>query len=100
MPKKQNKYKNAFVTGYNEKQEEAEKQSKLKHKHKIEDENVLVVEKTNTWKFTIRVLILLVKTAAWIILVAFAAVGVLSLIYPETRMELFYLISKIFHSIF
>lgn len=100
MPKKQNKYKNAFVSGYNKKLEEAEKQSKLKHKHKIEDENVLIVEKTNTWKFTIRVLILLVKTAAWIILVAFAAVGVLSLIYPETRMELFYLISKIFHSIF
>lgn len=100
MPRKQKKYKNAFVTGYNKKLEEVEKQSKLKHKHKIEDENVLIVEKTNTWKFTIRVLMLLVKTVAWIILVAFAAVGVLSLIYPETRMELFYLISKIFHSIF
>ena len=100
MPKKQNKYKNAFVSAYNAKQQEAEKQIKLKHKHQINDENVLVIEKSNAWKFTVQILLLLVKTVAWIILVTLAAVGVLSLIYPPTRQEIFNLLTKIFHSIF
>ena len=80
-----NKYRTGLVKEYNQKkQEEAEEQRK-REKYNITDENVKVVEKSNTVKFLVRLLILAVKTAAWIALIILAAVGVICLIYPETR---------------
>ena len=68
---------------------------KVAKKHHIIDENVVVVEKSNTLKFIIRILVLFLKTAAWITLIILAAVGILCLIYPETRAALFDVLSGI-----
>ena len=53
------------------------------------------MEKANTLRFIIRITVLLLKTAAWITLIILAAVGILCLIYPETRTDLFRILAEI-----
>lgn len=84
-----NKYKTGFVREYQQVRQQKEEEERIRQKHNITDENIRVVEKSNTLKFIIRILIMTVKTAAWIILIVLAAVGIISLIYPETRNALF-----------
>ena len=91
-----NKFKKGFVAEYKEKKQHEAEENRIKQKHHITDENVVVVEKSNTLKFIIRVLVLFLKTAAWITLIILAAVGILCLIYPETRAELFRILISIF----
>ena len=91
-----NKFKKGFVAEYKEKKQHEAEENRIKQKHHITDENVVVVEKSNTLKFIIRVLVLFLKTAAWITLIILAAVGILCLIYPETRTELFRILISIF----
>lgn len=49
------------------------------------DEDVVVVEKSNAYKFTVTVLINVIKTLATIIILILAAIGLITLIYPTTR---------------
>lgn len=56
----------------------------LKEKYNI-DEDVVVVEKSNAYKFTVTVLINVIKTLATIIILILAAIGLITLIYPTTR---------------
>lgn len=91
-----NKYKKGFVKSYYERKQEQENENRIKDKHHITDENIVVVEKTNTIKFIIRIMVLCLKAAAWITLIILAAVGILCLIYPETRAELFRILISIF----
>ena len=79
------KFNNVLVTGYRQQQEQEKKQNELKSKHHIDDPNVVVVEKNNMAKFTIKTLISVLRTTANILLVLLAIIGVLALIYPETR---------------
>lgn len=90
-----NKFKKGFVTEYKSKKQQQAEENRIKQKHHITDENVVVVEKSITLKFIIRILVLFIKTAAWIILIILAAVGLLCLIYPETRAALFDVLSGI-----
>ena len=90
-----NKFKKGFVAEYKSKKQHEAQENRIKQKHHISDENVVVVEKSNTLKFIIRILVLFLKTAAWIILIILAAVGILCLIYPETRAALFDVLSGI-----
>ena len=90
-----NKFKKGFVSEYKNKKQQEAQENRIKQKHHITDENVVVVEKSNTLKFIIRVLVLFLKTAAWIILIILAAVGILCLIYPETITELFRILAEI-----
>ena len=90
-----NKFKKGFVAEYKEKKQHQAEEKRIKQKHHITDENVVVVEKSNTLKFIIRILVLFLKTAAWIILIILAAVGLLCLIYPEIRVALFDVLSGI-----
>ncbi|MDK2802741.1 MAG: hypothetical protein KFW09_05120, partial [Oscillospiraceae bacterium] len=60
-------------------------QRKLRKKYKVNTEKVLVVEKTNTLKFCIKTISSLVKTLANILLFIFSGVGIICLIYPDTR---------------
>ena len=83
-----NKFKKGFVSEYNDNREKEAETNQLKKKHHITDENVIIVEKSNTIKFMIRVILLIIKTAAWIALVTLAAVGILCLIFPDTRTAL------------
>ena len=56
----------------------------------------LKIQKSDTVKFLFKVFLNGIKTAAWIILIILAAVGMMCLIYPETRTEFFKIISEIF----
>lgn len=62
-----------------------ETQKELKEKHHIEDKNVVVVEKNNMAKFSIKTLGTLIRLFATIIILALAAVGLTALLYPESR---------------
>lgn len=78
------KFNNVLVTGYRQQQEQEKKQNELKSKHHIDDPNV-VVEKSNMAKFTVKTVTTALRTVANILLVLLAIIGILALIYPETR---------------
>lgn len=59
-------------------------QTRLKDKYNIK-EDVVVVEKNNVYKFTVKVVIGTIKTIATITLLVLATIGLLTLVYPETR---------------
>ena len=90
-----NKFKKGFTAEYNQRIQQQTEENRIKEKHHITDENIVVVEKSNTLKFIIRILVLFLKTAAWITLIILAAVGILCLVYPETRWALFDILSGI-----
>lgn len=82
-------FKRGLLKEFEEEETFREKQEKLKAKHDIEDENVVVVEKTNFAKFSVTTLIRLIKLIATILILALAAIGLTTLLYPECRMALF-----------
>lgn len=79
------KFKNVGIREYKQKEKERQKQEKLLKKHNLEKENVVVVEKANVIKFLIKTLINIVKVTGSIILIILATIGLVGLIYPETR---------------
>ena len=50
-------------------------QIRLKKKHQIDQENVVVVEKSNTYKFTIKTIISFIKLIATVTLLILAVIG-------------------------
>lgn len=79
------KFKNVGVREYKQQEKERKKQEKLLKKHNLEKENVVIVEKANVFKFIIKTLINIIKIAGSIILIILATIGLIGLIYPETR---------------
>ena len=77
------RYKNATIL--NAEIEEKNHQTKLRQKHNINNENVVVVEKSNTFKFIVRVVVLIIKVAAGTALITLAAIGIYTLAEPELR---------------
>lgn len=68
-------------------EKEAE-QKRLHEKHQEIDEQMVIVEKDNTFQFTLRMLERGIRSAAMAVLLVLATVGILSLVYPEVRKEL------------
>lgn len=64
-------------------------QEKLHEKHSDIDENKVIIETGNNYKFTMRLIKNLVKTSCSIILITFASIGVISLTYSQVRAEFF-----------
>lgn len=62
-------------------------QIRLKKKHQIDQENVVVVEKSNTYKFTIKTIISFIKLIATVTLLILAVIGLTTLVYPTLRQE-------------
>ena len=62
-------------------------QIRLKKKHQIDQENVVVVEKSNTYKFTIKTIIAFIKLFATVTLLILAVIGLTTLVYPTLRQE-------------
>lgn len=87
--KKQRFNTGLLITGKKEKMAFEEGQKRIKRKHHIDNENVIVVEKSNTIKFLIKVVSNTVHIMATIILIGLAIVGLAALLYPEPRGELF-----------
>jgi hypothetical protein len=79
------RYRRGFVSQHKEQLRRAGEQARLREKHSIKDEGVVVVEKANTFKFTVKTLLFLVRFAATVVLLTLAAIGLLALIYPMPR---------------
>lgn len=82
-----NKFKNGFVTGVKKEEAQKTEQENLHKKHHISDKNVVVVERDNMTKFTIRSIGRLVSLSAMIALCILAAIGLITLIYPDVRTD-------------
>lgn len=78
-------YKTKLVLDIKREQEDAEEQKQLKEKYDIRNPDVVVVEKSNMVKFTVRTFSAVLRTASTIILLVLAAVGLFTLIYPDIR---------------
>ena len=79
------KFKNGFAKEAKEALKQEAEQKQLREKHGIQDNNTLIVEKNNLFKFCIRCFTKIFVTAGIFLL---ASVGLMSLIYPDVREEL------------
>lgn len=79
-------------------QREAANQQELKEKYRI-DEDVLIVEKTNTLKFLLRYGTDFLQLVFRIILIGLAFIGLCSLVYPAPRQAMFQLFSDTFNQL-
>lgn len=80
--------------------DEENEQKRLKEKHSIEDKNIIVVEKNNIFKFTVKTVILLIKAITGIALLCLAAIGIFTLLYSDLRQVFISILSEIFNSVF
>jgi len=78
------KIENRLVEKYEDDKQEIKKQEELKRKYNI-DENKIVVEKNNTIKFILKLIIDIGKTILSILFIFLAFVGLICLIEPRTR---------------
>ena len=83
---KVSKYKKGLVGEIKAEKKFEKKQSELKEKYNLDVPNdIVVVEKTNAYKFTVNTLAAIIKKAATICLLILAAMGLMTLIYPDVR---------------
>lgn len=81
---KKNRFKKGLVTQVRKDIEWEKNQEELKNKYQLK-KDVVIVEKTNMVKFLIRMFIRLIRMIAIIIWLVLSVIGLLSLVYPETR---------------
>ena len=79
------KFKSGLVQDYKHTQQVKVDQERLRHEHNIKDSSVVVVEKDSSIISLIRICGRAVQIVAAILLVILAAIGILSLVYPEPR---------------
>lgn len=82
------KYKRSIVPEIEKEIAQEEEQKELKQKYNIQQEDVIVVEKNNILKYIIKYVVGAVKLVATVIILTLAVLGLLTLIYPESRQEL------------
>lgn len=82
------KFKNGFAKEAKEALKQEAEQKQLQEKHGIQDNNTLIVEKNNLFKFCIRCFTKIVKIFVTAGIFLLASVGLMSLIYPDVREEL------------
>lgn len=90
-----NKYKKGLVKDIEEKKEFQKAQNRLKERHHIDQEEVIVVEKSNMTKFLIQTVGNIIRITTGITVFAFAAIGMAAMIYPAPRMELIEISKKV-----
>ena len=77
-----------FMEAIEEQQEQERIQQRLHEKHDVLDENVIIVEKSNMLKFSVKSIAAILRLVATCIILFLATVGLLCIIYPETRQPL------------
>mgnify|MGYP000226173234 CR=1 FL=1 len=82
---------------YNERNSFLEEQQYLHEKHKDIDEDKIIIETNNAYKFTLKFIKATIKSTAGILLIVFASLGIISMIYPSIRSELVKVIFEIFN---
>lgn len=89
------KFKNTLVTAVKTEEAEKKEQKRLHEKHHVEDQAVKIVEKDNFVKFTVRTLAGIFRYIATIVLFILATIGVVALLYPNVRTELFVVVGQL-----
>lgn len=79
------KLKNGLIKEVKEQQRIQEEQKRLKEKYHIEEDNVKVVEKSNTFKFAVKAISNVFRLSVNAIIYILALIGAISLVYPESR---------------
>ncbi len=95
MSSNYNKFKNIL----SEEIKFEETQEKLHAKHKDIPDDKIIIEKSNTFKFTISFIASVFKIASEIILVILASIGIISLVYKEPREDLIIIFKEIYKTI-
>ena len=88
------KIKTGLVREYNEKSAEEARQAELRQKYDIKKEDVVIVEKSNLAKFTVKTISSIIKIFATILIGAFAIIGLLCLLHPDLRPHLWAVIQQ------
>lgn len=89
------KFKKTLVSAAKADLAQEQEQKRLRKKHHVEEEGLLIVEKDNLVKFLIRCLASVIRIGATIFLFLLAAIGLVSLVYPEVREVLFRVLYQI-----
>lgn len=92
-------FKTVLQAGAEEEQAEEQKQEKLKKKFGIKGKNVVVVERTNTFKFTVKTLGAILRFAATSALIILAFIGIVALFYEGPREELLIIMREVMEQI-
>lgn len=79
------KFKTGFVSQVKEEQQKQREQKKLHRKHHLQDETVVIVEKSHLMKFLIRSAFRIIRLTAVTAIFALATLGSMALLYPEVR---------------
>jgi|GEM_PF-798680 len=81
------KFKDGFITGVKKEKETQKEQELLHKKHHVVDADIVVVEKSNAWKWIINKMIAFIKLISTMLLLVLAAIGLFCLLYPNIRAE-------------
>ena len=81
------KFKKTIVPDIQAKHEFEREQEELKQKHQLETDKI-IIEKNNMVKFTVNTVKDGIRLLATILVFVLAAIGLIGLIYPEPRQEL------------
>lgn len=87
-------FNTVLQAGVEEHQAEEEKQDKLKKKFGIKGKNVVVVEKNNTFTFTVKTIGFILRFIATVVIIGLAFVGIVALFYDAPRRELFTILNE------
>lgn len=77
-----------YIESIKKEEEFKKEQEKLHKKHKSIDEDKVIVERTNTIKFVLSFFRWAVISISSILVTCLTAIGILSLTYPNIRIEL------------
>lgn len=94
------KFKKTLVSAAKADLAQEQEQKRLRKKHHVEEEGLLIVERDNLLKFFIRCLASMVRIGATIFLFLLAAIGLVSLVYPEVREVLLRVLYQIGQELF
>ncbi|CDB12614.1 putative uncharacterized protein [Eubacterium sp. CAG:192] len=87
------KFNRQLVNEIKKEKEQESAQLKLREKYEV-PEDVMIVEKDNMIKFSVRIIATLIKIKIGIIIFLLTVVGIVSLVFPETRNELIFQLSN------
>lgn len=74
-------------------------QEKLHEKHEGVSEDTIIIEKSNMGKFMINFLQTSLRTLFGVITIGLSTIGLLTLIYPDTRTAFFDVVNQIFNDL-
>lgn len=99
MHKKKSRFQTAFARKVKNNLAYQEEQRRIKSKYNITDENIKVIEKSNTIKFLLKHLIRFIKTMLTVIIIILAACGLIALLYPGPHKELMIIFKEAYDTI-